>query len=339
MAELADAAALGAAGRKPLGVQIPLPAPYISLPRSRGRTDDFRSHAIAKNFKERRISMILQDRGDHYLVIRQTDHAVLAGFFARLWGNDDFHKPAGFDSFCLAVSEHDNGWCEWEMEPRLDLRARAPYTFMSVPTEEHIRNYQRGVERLSNVDHYAALLVNLHSSGLYDRARATMPGYSAKYVKSEESAMVEEHLQKLKLQQLRLKVELRGNPETKPLIEEKSLNESHQLLDVLDRLSLYFCMGGGEDVLIDSVPMYRDEEFVDWEVRRTEDGGRIEVSVTPYPFGKSPLPISILARRVPKRLYSDSFDLRRTLATAPYFAMNFVVRDANADGRAQGAVA
>ena len=31
MAELADAAALGAAGRKPLGVQIPLPAPRRTL--------------------------------------------------------------------------------------------------------------------------------------------------------------------------------------------------------------------------------------------------------------------------------------------------------------------
>jgi hypothetical protein len=31
MAELADAAALGAAGRKPLGVQIPLPAPFSNF--------------------------------------------------------------------------------------------------------------------------------------------------------------------------------------------------------------------------------------------------------------------------------------------------------------------
>ncbi len=283
--------------------------------------------------------MILQDRGDHYLVIRQTDHAVLAGFFARQWGNDTFRKPAAIESFWLAVREHDNGWCVWEREPRLDPRARAPYTFMSVPTEEHIRIYQRSVERLSQVDRYAALLASLHSSGLYDRARATMPGFSAKYVKSEELPIVEEHLQKLKLQQLRLKVELRGDPASKMLIEDKSLDESLRLLDALERLSLCFCTGAAEFAAIDSVQMHCDADIVDWDVRRAEDGDRAEVSMTPYPFRKDPLPISILARRVPKRLYSDSFDFRRTLALAPYFALNFTLRDGNAVGRTQSAVA
>jgi hypothetical protein len=286
-----------------------------------------------------RFSMILQDRGDHYLVIRQTDHAVLAGFFARHWGNDAFRTPAAIESFCLAVREHDNGWCEWELEPRLDPRARAPYTFMSVPTEEHIRIYQRSVDRLSQVDRYAALLVSLHSAGLYDRARATMPGFSAKYVKSEELAIVDEHLQKLKLRQLRLKVDLRGDSASQLLIEDQSLDQSLRLLDVLDRLSLYFCTGTGEDVAIDSVPMHRDADTVDWEVRRTEHGGHVGVSVTPYPFRKNPLPISILARRVPKRLYSDSLDFRRTLALAPYFALNFTLSNGNATSLTQSAVA
>jgi hypothetical protein len=283
--------------------------------------------------------MILQDRGDHYLVIRQTDHAVLAGFFARQWGNDIFRKPAASESFCLAAREHDNGWWEWELEPRLDPRARAPYTFLSMPTEEHIAIYQRSVERLSQVDRYAALLVSLHCAGLYDRARATMPGFSAKYVKSEETAMVEEHLQKLKLQQLRLKVDLRSDPASRMLIEEKSLDQSLRLLDALDRLSLYFCTGASADVEIDSIPMHRDVDIVDWNVRRAEVEEQVEVLVAPYPFRKEPLPISILARRLPKRLYSDTAEFRRTLAVAPYFALDFVVRDGDAVRRSQSAVA
>ena len=64
--------------------------------------------------------MILQ-QGDPMVVIRQTDHAFLAGFFAREWGNETFTKPEPFASFCLAVAEHDNGWQEWELQPGVDL--------------------------------------------------------------------------------------------------------------------------------------------------------------------------------------------------------------------------
>jgi hypothetical protein len=280
--------------------------------------------------------MILQDRGDHLLVIRQTDHAVLSGFFARAWGNDLFARPQMFESFCLAAREHDNGWSEWELAPQLDPKTRVPYTFMSIPTEQHVVLYQRGIERLIEVDRYAALLVSLHCSGLYDRARATMPGFSAKYVKSNESHIVNDFLQKLKLQQLRLKVDLRANPATKSLADEKSLEKYSRLLESLDRLSLYFCLNALENATIDSVPLYGEMEAVDWVIRPGMDNG---VSLDPYPFRKNLLEFSILARRLPKRLYGDDSDFQRALALTPYFAVKFTLHAANTAGVSQVAVA
>lgn len=284
--------------------------------------------------------MILQDHGDYLLVIRQTDHAVLSGFFAREWGNDFFKRPEMFESFCLAAREHDNGWSEWELASQIDPKTRVPYTFMSIPTEEHVALYQRGIERLVKVDRYAALLVSLHCAGLYDRARATMPGFSAKYVKSGESQVVSEFLQKLKLQQLRLKVDLRTNPATKSLVEDKSLETNAHLLEALDRLSLYFCLNSLADATIDGVPLFNDgsngDESCDWELRPGADNG---VSLAPYPFRREPLPISILARRVPKRLYGDDVDFQRTLALAPYFAVHFTLRAGDEVGRSRSAVA
>ena len=90
--------------------------------------------------------MIIREQGDQLLLIRQTDHAFLAGFLAKEWGNDEFPRPEPFESFCLAVGEHDNGWAEWELQPSLDEKSRMPYSFMSVPTDEHIGLYQRGIE-------------------------------------------------------------------------------------------------------------------------------------------------------------------------------------------------
>jgi hypothetical protein len=278
--------------------------------------------------------MIIQNHADHLLVIRQTDHALLAGFFAREWGNEMFSRPEPLASFQLAAAEHDNGWQEWERFPQVDLATFSPYTFMSVPTAEHIEIYRRGIERIVQEDRYAGLLAAMHASGLYDRARATIPGYSAKYVKSHETQLVADFVQRLRLQQLRLKVDLRADPSAKDFVDDKSLQTNLQRLDALDRLSLYFCMAPQENALIDAVPTDERGGEADWEVRPQADRS---VVLKPYPFRRDPLDMSILARRIPKRRYSDDSDLQQTLAVAEYFALHFTLSAGTTDVRTRAA--
>jgi hypothetical protein len=281
-------------------------------------------------------TMIVQEQGDELVLIRQTDHGVLAGFFAREWGNELFQRPEPFESLQLAASEHDNGWRDWELQPKIDPKTRLPYSFMSLPTDEHMELYRRGIERLVKSDRYAGLLVSMHASGLYDRARATIPGYSAKYVKSTEAELVNSFLQGLKLQQLRLKVDLRSDAAVKDLVQDKLLEANARRLEALDRLSLYFCMSMPHDATIDSVPVDDHGSEVDWELR---PDGPNAVSLGPYPFRREPLQVSILTRRVPKRLYTDSLDFQKTLARAPYTAVNFTLHAGGALSAARFAVA
>lgn len=281
--------------------------------------------------------MIVQEEGDQLILIRQTDHAVLSGFFAREWGNDLFQRPEPFESLLLAASEHDNGWRDWELQPEIDPKTRFPFSFMSIPTDTHIELYQRGIERVVKSDRYAGLLVSMHASGLYDRARATIPGFSAKYVKSTETELVGGFLQGLKLQQLRLKVDLRADASTKEFAQDKLLEANSRRLEALDRLSLYFCMSSvPHDATIDSVPVDDQGSEVDWELRPV---GPNAVSLGPYPFRRDPLQVSILTRRVPKRLYANSLDFQKTLARAPYSAMNFTLHAGGALSAARFAVA
>jgi hypothetical protein len=267
--------------------------------------------------------LIIREQGDQLLLIRQTDHAFLAGFFAKEWGNEEFPRPEPFESFCLAVSEHDNGWSEWEMQPSLDPRSRMPYSFMSIPTEEHIALYQKGIERLVKADHYAALLVSMHATGLYDKARATMPGYSAKYVKSTESAIVTDFVQRLRLQQLRLKVDLRANEATKDLVIEDALKANFERLEALDRLSLHLCSNPKENCMIDAVPKDASGNEVDLDLR--SEGGNV-LTLAPYPFKREVLEVSILARRIPKRIYVDETDFLKTLSQTQYFGIKLTLR-------------
>lgn len=278
--------------------------------------------------------MIVQQQADPLIVIRQTDHAYLAGFFARELGNEAFPKPEPFSSFCLAAAEHDNGWQEWELAPGIDPKSFSPYTFMSVPTEEHVALYQRGIERVVKADLYAGLLVAGHCMELYDRAHATMPGYSAKYVKSEEQHTANDFVQRLRLQQLRLKVDLRSNPDFKPYTSENLLKANQARLEALDRLSLYFCLGSHNDIAIEAVPVGDDEREVDWELRSV--GGN-EFSLAPYPFRRDPLQFSILARRIPKMRYTDDADLQKALAFAPFFNISFTLRSGAVSERSYAA--
>jgi uncharacterized protein DUF3891 len=268
-------------------------------------------------------AMIIQEKGDQLVLIRQTDHAALCGLFAREWGNDQFVRPQPFESFCRAAGEHDNGWHEWELLPKLDLKTRLPYSFTSIPTEEHMALYHRGIERLVRIDRYAGLLVSMHCAGLYDRARATMPGFSAKYVKSSEAQLVSDFVQQLRLQQLRLKVDLRADAATQDFADEKALQVNYQRLEALDRLSLYFCLAPLGDATIDAVPKNDAGYEVDWEVRPEKEN---RVSLVPYPFRKDPLEFNIMFRRIPKRVYADDLDLQKTLARAPYQPMKFTLR-------------
>jgi hypothetical protein len=276
--------------------------------------------------------MIIQEQGDHLILIRQTDHAVLSGYFAREAGNKNFVRPEPLDSFQLAATEHDNGWNEWELRPRIDPITFLPYSFMSLPTQEHIDLYQRGIERVVKVDRYAGLLISMHCVGLYDRTRATMPGFSAKYVRAHEAPVVNDFLQRLRLQQLRLKVDLRGDPATKNFADEKWLQTNVLRLEALDRLSLYFCLGPMEAATIDAVPAdYRGAE-VDWDLQPEGING---ATLEPYPFRRDPLEISILARRIPKRHYADDLDFQKALAQAPYFGQKFTLRAGGARMRAR----
>jgi hypothetical protein len=265
-------------------------------------------------------AMIIQEQGDQLIIIRQTDHAVLSGHFARALGNKLFTRPEPFESFCLAAAEHDNGWSEWELLPQIDPKTFGPYNFMSISTEEHIALYQRGIERVVRANRYAGLLVSMHCAGLYDRTRATMPGFSAKYVKSNEAHLVSDFMQRLRLQQLRLKVDLRADPAMKPYADDHSLQQNLQRLEALDRLSLYFCLAPLDGSTIDAVPVNGHGSEADWDLQPA--GGNF-VTLKPYPFLKDPLDISILARRVPKRAYADENEFQKILAQAPYFAINF----------------
>jgi hypothetical protein len=65
-----------------------------------------------------------------WLLVSQVEHARLSGELVRNW-REQF-SPEVLE----AIAHHDDGWAEWEREPKLDPAVGAPYSFLEMPLTE-----------------------------------------------------------------------------------------------------------------------------------------------------------------------------------------------------------
>src|SRR5215218_10899380 len=106
-------------------------------------------------------------RGDG-LLVGQPAHAWVSGQLARAWGNAAFPPPAPREPFCLAAEQHDVGWADADLAPVAGPDGR-PLSFMEQPRSVHVAIWRGAARRLLAQSRYAALLVSLHGTSLYER--------------------------------------------------------------------------------------------------------------------------------------------------------------------------
>jgi hypothetical protein len=223
--------------------------------------------------------MIVRDAGDAWQVVLQTDHADLSGAIARAWAEQ---RP-GHDAVVIAAERHDDGWAVWEQSPRVDETGK-PVNFLEVDVRSHLAFYRAGIAAITEQDADAGLLVSMHGAGIYRQRYGLDPGLSltrAPEVEDEVDAFVAEQ-----------EAKFGGEPGDR--------SDDYALLQLLDRLSLYFCMRDVEAGEEAELQGYRLEPLAPWRVR-----------LAPYPFGESPATFSLVRRLIPKASSGD------VLGTAP----------------------
>jgi hypothetical protein len=207
--------------------------------------------------------MIVRDLGDAWQVVLQTDHADLSAGFARAWGTP---LPP---SLVVAAERHDDGWAVWEQAPRLDADGK-PINFLEVDIRSHLTFYQAGIAAVTEQDEDAGLLVSMHGAGIYRQRYGRDPGLGlarAAEAQDEVDAFVAEQ-------------------EAKFGGELGERRRDYELLQLFDRLSLYFCMREGDEAELQG---YRLEPIAPWHVR-----------LTPFPFEEGPALFTLTRRRIPK---------------------------------------
>jgi hypothetical protein len=223
--------------------------------------------------------VIVRDLGDAWQVVLQTDHADLCGQFADSWAE----KGAVSTSLKIATGRHDDGWAVWERAPRMD-ETGTPVNFLDVDVRSHLAFYRAGIAAITEQDEHAGLLVSMHGAGIYRQRYGLDPGLGlsrAPEVQEEVDVFVAEQ-----------EAKFGGDPgDHRP---------EYELLQLFDRLSLYFCMRDVEAGEPAELQGYSLEPVGPWHVR-----------LSPYPFGEAPVRFSLLRRVLSKA------DAAEVLGTPP----------------------
>jgi hypothetical protein len=224
--------------------------------------------------------VIIRSGNGQLLLIKQTDHAALAGRIMRAWRRDGLDSSPRRDVILLATHRHDDGWTDQDGAPLVGDTSGEVLDYLHAPDDVRRSIWPRGVGVLS-AHPYAAALVAQHALHLFDKYRAE-PSWQDFFTQME----------RLRAEQLAA-----AAPRT-----EDDLRRDYFFVRMGDLLSLQFC----DDWY---------EPQCDGPYMSTWDGERL--TVTPDPFEGSDVPLTVTARRLTVQLFSNGAELARAIDLAP----------------------
>ncbi len=240
--------------------------------------------------------MVLRRDGDAVLAIGQASHAWISGQLARAWSGIGTRR----DEVCLAAEQHDIGMTDWDLEPTLNPDTGLPRSFMEMPLEVHLELWERAPRRLLSQSAYAALLVSMHGSALYERRNPDAPGVR-EYLDGQRS----------------LQEELAGVTGA----DSDELRRHQRLMWTWDFLSLALCLDWAPTSL-DDVPMGNG----DVTLELAADG-----TLAPWPFTIDPVHVRCEARRLDGS-FGDEQEMRDAFSAAPVETLRFALHGTGGRG-------
>ena len=168
--------------------------------------------------------VIVREKLDSYVLVKQHDHALAAGEFAKHWAK----RPRPLESTLYAIAHHDVAWQGPDARVRWNEETGRPYSFADYPPELKVRAYAEGLDWLEERDPYAACLCSMHYETLVRRFGSS----------DEEESFADA--------ESRRQEKLRAGMSEEEL---ESLEYNLRLLRLCDGLSLFICLNepGGDD--------------------------------------------------------------------------------------------
>jgi hypothetical protein len=253
--------------------------------------------------------MLLREDSHGMLAIGQASHAWLSGQLARAWGNARFGELEPREEVCLAAEQHDVGMAAWDLAPTHNPDTGLPHSFMEMPLATHLELWRAGPSRLLSQSRYAALLVSMHGTRLYERRDLSR-------LAPDEADAVRRFLEDGHAGQRRLAASLSG-----PASSAERLARNSDLIWTWDYLSLALCLDWAP-CAAQAVPTSAGAV----DVRLEPAGGPLTVTVDPWPFATAAeMSVRCEGRRLPAR-YATAEELERALVSAGGETLEFRLR-------------
>ena len=242
--------------------------------------------------------------GEGVTAIGQPAHAWLSGQLARAWGNERFGAVEPWEEVCLAADQHDIGMAESDGRPTLNPRTGLPRSFMELELDDHLEIWWRAAPLVVVQSRYAALLVSMHGSSLYERRDLAR-------LEPADVERVQAFLAGQRELQQHLLAGLRADPRTAPAAREETVRRNRRLVWTWDSLSLGLLLDWAPFEL-DAVPAA--DGAVDVAVRAAAGGA---IALDPWPFRSPRLTVRCEGRRLAGPAGDDDA-LQAALAAAPW---------------------
>ena len=267
--------------------------------------------------------MIRRHVHDEFWLIRQADHAAVAGELARHLGNAKFQRPERLDEWVHAVALHDAGWPLHDDRPILDSRRR-PLDVFDAPPHVALPIWKASADAAERAGNFAGLLVSLHGLHLsaHLAAKATPAERDDPHAKFNLNKF--QHAEFERQETLRPRLGLSNDrplrlglaeprSEARADPAERSLLHAFRLLQAMDAISLALCCTAVPFPLLKPVFTSSDLRHAPLNVRRTRDGS---VAVEPFPFDARAT-VEIPFRRVKASAFESDEALQQQYAAAP----------------------
>jgi Protein of unknown function (DUF3891) len=223
--------------------------------------------------------MLIRPDGDgSFLAIGQASHAWLSGQLARAWGNEHFGLVEPWEEVCLGAEQHDVGWAEWDLDPTIDPETGRPHTFISLPLPEKLELWSGAARKMLSQSRYAALLVSMHGTALYERWPPENP---------QDKRLVERFLEEQHALQDTLRLGL----------DPDQVRRNQKLIFAWDYISLALCLDWAPAKVKD-VPDAADEPLT----LELSEGGELD----PWPFRDERVELKVEGRRLGGKSFEDS---------------------------------
>ncbi|WP_298775398.1 DUF3891 family protein [uncultured Shewanella sp.] len=203
--------------------------------------------------------MIVQSapQGEPHFIVTMAEHCLLAGRFAKLFGNAYFEPVVPLNEMLYLINHHDRGWFELDAFPCVDPQTGLPWHLSNTPNALKVTTMMKSVNFNQAHHLYCGLLAVMHMWGIYHGRYGLSNNALIDTIPKEYKDEFNQQCILLEQRKTLLETQLKQDSITQAWLK-RYLWQNYKQLQFFDTLSLYFsctCASQRQPHIFAQVPM------------------------------------------------------------------------------------